>query len=84
MSKLLFEKNMFQKLLDLFYTAKSNDNADQFISKIKYTNPELADAFGELDKVIVSRQLKLKSALQSQGLDTSKIDAFLKKYYNKF
>ena len=84
MSKLLFEKNMFQKLLDLFYTAKSNDNADQFISKIKYTNPELADAFGELDKVIVSKQLKLKSALQSQGLDTSKIDAFLKKYYNKF
>lgn len=84
MSKLLFERNMFQKLLDLFYTAKSNDNADQFISKIKYTNPELADAFGELDKVIVSRQLKLKSALQSQGLDTSKIDAFLKKYYNKF
>ena len=84
MSKLLFEKNMFQKLLDLFYTAKSNDNADQFISKIKYTNPELADAFGELDKAIVSRQLKLKSALQSQGLDTSKIDAFLKKYYNKF
>ena len=84
MSKLLFERNMFQKLLDLFYTAKSNDNADQFISKIKYTNPELADAFGELDKVIVSKQLKLKSALQSQGLDTSKIDAFLKKYYNKF
>ena len=84
MSKLLFEKNMFQKLLDLFYTAKSNDNADQFISKIKYTNPEIADAFGELDKVIVSKQLKLKSALQSQGLDTSKIDAFLKKYYNKF
>jgi hypothetical protein len=84
MSKLLFEKNMFQKLLDLFYTAKSNDNADQFISKIKYTNPELADAFGEMDKAIVSRQLKLKAALEKNGLDTSKIDTFLKKYYNKF
>lgn len=84
MSKLLFERNMFQKLLDLFYTAKANDNADQFISKIKYTNPELADAFGEMDKAIVSRQLKLKASLERSGLDTSKIDDFLKKYYNKF
>jgi len=84
MSKLLFEKNMFQKLLDLFYTAKSNDNADRFISKIKYTNPELADAFGELDKAIVRSQLQLKSTLQKHGLDTSKVDDFLKKHYNKF
>lgn len=84
MSKLLFERNMFQKLLDLFYKAKANDNADEFISKIKYTNPELADAFGEMDKAIVSRQLKLKAALERNGLDTSKVDDFLKKYYNKF
>lgn len=84
MSKLLFEKNMFQKLLDLFYTAKANDNADQFISKIKYTNPELADAFGDLDNAMIRSQLKLKSTLEKHGLDTSKIDDFLKKYYNKF
>ena len=84
MPKLLLERNVFQKLLDLFYKAKSNDNADEFISKIKYTNPELADAFSEMDKAIVSRQLKLKAALERNGLDTSKVDDFLKKYYNKF
>jgi hypothetical protein len=84
MSKLLFERNMFQKLLDLFYTAKSNDKGAQFISKIKHTNPELADAFGDLDNAMIRSQLQLKSTLQKHGLDTSKIDDFLKKYYNKF
>lgn len=84
MSKLLFERNMFQKLLDLFFKAKSNGNEDQYISKIKYTNPELADAFGELDNAMIRSSLKLKSTLEKHGLDTSKVDDFLKKYYNKF
>ena len=83
MSKLLMEANMFQKLMNLFYQAKSNNNGDEFISKIKYANPELADAFGELDKAMIKASLNTKARLQKHGLDTSKIDDFLKKYYNK-
>ena len=83
MSKLLFERNMFQKLLDLFFKAKSNGNEDQFISKIQYDNPELADAFGELDKAIIRNSLNTKSILSKRGVDTTEIDNFLKKYYNK-
>ena len=83
MSKLLFERNMFQKLLDLFFKAKSNGNEDRFISKIQYDNPELADAFGELDKAMIKASLNTKARLQKHGMDTSKIDDFLKKYYNK-
>ncbi len=83
MSKLLFERNMFQKLLDLFFKAKSNGNEDQYISKIKHANPEVADAFADLDKVLVKNAMLVKSILQSKGLDTAKVDDFLKKYYNK-
>jgi hypothetical protein len=83
MSKLLFEANMFQKLMNLFFKAKSNDNGDEFISKIQYTNPELADAFGELDKAIIRNSLNTKRTLEKRGLDTTEIDNFLKKYYNK-
>ena len=83
MSKLLMEANMFQKLMNLFYQAKSNNNGDEFISKIKYANPELADAFGELDKSIIRNQLNAKRTLEKRGLDTTEIDNFLKKYYNK-
>jgi len=84
MSKLLFERNMFQKLLDLFFKAKSNGNEDRFISKIQYDDPELADAFDKLNNSMVKASLIAKSVLQKNGLDTSKIDDFLKKHYNKF
>lgn len=83
MSKLIFERNIFQKLLDTFFKAKTNNKEDEFISKIKYTNPELSKAFKDLDNSIVSGQLKLKSILQKRGLDTSEIDAFLDKFYDK-
>lgn len=83
MSKLIYERNIFQKLIDTFFKAKSKDKGDEFISKIKYTNPELSKAFKDLDDSIVSGQLKLKSILQRRGLDTTEIDAFLDKYYDK-
>jgi hypothetical protein len=83
MSKLIFERNIFQKLLDTFFKAKTNGNEEKFISKIKYTNPELSKAFKDLDDAIVSGQLKLKSILQKRGLDTTEIDTFLDKYYDK-
>ena len=83
MSKIKFERNIFQKLLDTFFKAKSKDKGDEFISKIKYSNPELSKAFKDLDDSIVSGQLKLKSILQKRGLDTTEIDAFLDKYYDK-
>lgn len=83
MSKLIFERNLFQKLIDTFFKAKAKEKEDEFISKIKYTNPELSKAFKDLDDSIVSSQLKLKSILQRRGLDTSEIDAFLEKFYDK-
>jgi hypothetical protein len=83
MSKLLFERNVFQKLLDLFFKAKSNGNEDQYISKIKHTNPEVADAFADLNRQFVKNALHTKKILQGYGMDTSKVDDFLKKYYNK-
>jgi hypothetical protein len=69
--------------MNLFFKAKSNGNEDQFISKIQYDNPELADAFGELDKAIIRNSLNTKSILSKRGVDTTEIDNFLKKYYNK-
>ena len=63
--------------------SSNSGNGGQYISKIQYDNPELADAFGELDKAMIKASLNTKARLQKHGLDTSKIDDFLKKYYNK-
>lgn len=79
---LLIEKNLFQKLFNTFLKAKSQDKEQQFISKIKHTDPKLAAAFSEFDNILVSRQLSLKKSLEKLGLDTSGIDNVLNKYYD--
>ena len=61
----------------------NSGNENEYISKIQYDNPELANAFGELDKAIIRNQLNTKRTLEKRGLDTTEIDDFLKKYYNK-
>ena len=63
--------------------SSNSGNGGQYISKIQYDNPELADAFGELDKAMIKASLNTKARLQKHGLDTSKVDDFLKKYYDK-
>ena len=83
MSKLLFERNAFQKLLDLFFKAKSNGNEDQYISKIKHQNPEVAAAFEDLNQQLLRNVLSAKRTLEKRGMDTTEIDDFVKQYYNK-
>ena len=61
----------------------NSGNGDQYISKIKHENSEVAAAFAELDKQFVKNALYTKKILQDGGLDTSKVDDFLKKYYDK-
>jgi hypothetical protein len=79
---LLIEKNLFQKLIDTFLKAKSEDKEKQFISKIKHADPKIGAAFSQFDDIIVQRQLSLKKTLEKYGLDTSEIDNFLSKYYD--
>ena len=79
---ILVEKNAFQKLFNAFLGAKSQDKEKQFISKIKHSNPKLANAFSKIDDIIIQRQLSLKASMEKLGLDTSEIDDFLKQYYD--
>jgi hypothetical protein len=83
MSKLLFERNAFQKLLDLFFKAKSNGSEDKYISKIKHKNPEVAAAFEDLNQQLLRNVLSAKRTLEKRGMDTTEIDDFVKQYYNK-
>jgi hypothetical protein len=82
MPKLLLERSSFQKLLDLFFKAKSEDKADEFVDKLTYTDPELGKAFDTLHKSLIKSALLTKAALEKQGLDTKGIDANLQHLYN--
>ena len=83
MSKLLIEKNLFQRLIDTFFKAKAQGKEDVYISKIKHKNPKVAAAFEKMNKGFVKSSLELKSLMKDLNLDTSEIDNFLNTYYDK-
>lgn len=74
MSKLLIEANLFQKLLDTFFKAKVDNKEDKFKDALKKQSPELANAFDEYDKQLVSNGERLRKILKNSGVDTSKMD----------
>ena len=63
--------------------SSNSGNGGQYISKIKHENSEVAAAFADLDKQLVKNALRVKKTLKGYGMDTSKVDDFLKKYYDK-
>ena len=87
MSKpLLLEVNAFAKLLSFFYDQKAKGNGDNVMKKIVANSDNeaakkayLAWKKSEEDLLLATRDMLIKS-----GLDTSKIDALLKKYHGYY
>jgi hypothetical protein len=48
----LVEINMFSKLLDLFFTAKSKNKENQFLNKIKDSDEDVWKAFDDINAKI--------------------------------
>ena len=48
----LVEINMFSKLLDLFFTAKSKNKENQFLNKIKDSDEDVWKAFDDINSKI--------------------------------
>jgi hypothetical protein len=74
MSKLLIEKNVFQKLLDTFFKAKADGKEDKFKDALKKQSPELGNAFDEYDAQLLKNADRVKQMMVNKGMDTSKID----------
>ena len=81
--RILFEANVFAKLLSFFYDAKDKGKEDALQKVINAKNsPELDKAYAAWQRDNEKLLLATKKLLISSGLDTGKIDALLKKYHN--
>jgi hypothetical protein len=83
MSKLLIERNVFQKLLDTFFKAKADGKEDKFKDALKKQNPELGNAFDDYDTQLLKNADRVRQMMVKQGMDTSEMDYWadqLKKY----
>jgi hypothetical protein len=82
MSKLLIERNLFQKLIDTFFKAKADGNEDKFKNALKKQSPELGDAFDDYDAQLLKNAERVRKSLQASGMDTSKLDYWINRANN--
>jgi hypothetical protein len=82
MSKLLIERNLFQKLLDTFFKAKADGKEDKFKDALKKQSPELGDAFDDYDAQLLKNAERVRKSLQASGMDTSELDYWINRANN--
>lgn len=81
----LVELGLFDKLASSFFKAKSNNSEAEWISKIRNTNPELADLWAKWDTdmnkaLSIGRQGVEKFAKDLPKETESNIDRIIKQY----
>jgi hypothetical protein len=61
-----------------FFNAKANNKESEWLTKLRKADPDLADIWSDYDKSMNKSMQTQRDILKRRGLDTSKIDDFLK------
>ena len=81
--KTLVEAGLFSRLLSVFYDKKSKGQEDDLVKILKKptNNPAYDKAYTAWNNDSQKLLLATKKMLQQSGLDTTEIDALIKKYH---
>jgi hypothetical protein len=77
----LVEVSVFNKLLNLFLKAKSNNKEHEFIRNITKKDAQLGKLYSIWNTKMDDALISMKNTLEKQGLDTREIDKILNKTY---
>jgi hypothetical protein len=77
----LIEMSVFNRLLNLFLKAKSNNREQSFIRDISKKDPQLGKLYSIWNDRMDDALVSMKNTLQKQGLSTKEIDKILNKNY---
>ena len=77
----LIEMSVFNRLLNLFLKAKSNNREHSFIRDISKKDPQLGKLYSIWNDRMDDALISMKNTLQKQGLSTKEIDKILNKNY---
>jgi|694.fasta_scaffold87765_2 hypothetical protein len=77
----LIEMSVFNRLLNLFLKAKSNNREQSFIRDISKKDPQLGKLYSIWNDRMDDALISMKNTLQKQGLSTKEIDKILNKNY---
>ena len=79
--KVLVEISAIKRLLDLFLRPKSRQKEQDFIIKLKQTDPKLGKVYSQWDKDRVNSLQTMKKFLDRHNIDSSNIDKVINKQY---
>jgi hypothetical protein len=77
MQKRIISEGVLDKLLSLFFKAKSEKKEDRFIANIRKKDPELANAWAKWDKDMDNSLIAMKQALEANNLPTDRINKII-------
>lgn len=78
--KILVKESGVLDFFKSFFQAKADGRESQWIQRLRKADPDLADKWSDYDDKLSKSMQQQKRDLQSLGLDTTKVDAMIKKY----
>jgi hypothetical protein len=80
MSKRILSEGVLDKFFSLFLKAKAQNKESGWLSRLRKSDPELADIWSKWDNDTNDLLALTKKFAQEKGLDTTDVDAAIKKY----
>ena len=78
--KILVKESGVLNFFKSFFQAKADGRESQWLQRLRKADPDLADTWSDYDDKLSQSMQQQKRDLQSLGLDTTKVDAMIKKY----
>lgn len=78
--KILVKESGVLNFFKSFFQAKADGRESQWLQRLRKADPDLADKWSDYDDKLSQSMQQQKRDLQSMGLDTTKVDAMIKKY----
>jgi hypothetical protein len=78
--KILVKESGVLNFFKSFFQAKADGRESQWLQRLRKADPDLADKWSDYDDKLSQSMQQQKRDLQSLGLDTTKVDAMIKKY----
>ena len=80
MSKRVLSEGVLDKFFSLFLKAKSQNKESGWLSRLRDDDPELADIWANWDSDMNRVLASAKAMAKKRNLDSTEIDAVIKKY----
>ena len=79
-NRILDKESALTNFFKSFFKAKADGKESDWLAALRKTDPKLGDIWTDYDKSITQSYKTQRDILKRRGLDTTDLDAYIKKY----